>query len=215
MEYLAENYYFIVAGVGLLVIFLALYLPWRRRKDLRELAASQGLLFSEQGPAVSDFGHDLFCGGRAKSSENRIQFRTPDYTIDFFDYSYVTGSGRSRSTHRYTVALIQAFKVQVPDFDLKPENFLHKLGELVGFKDIDLPAFPLFSEKYRLTALDEAEVRLFFAPRRAAWFEQNHGLRVQGAPGALLFIKRRGLLPVGDWPAFMEEVKAFAVSVLR
>lgn len=215
MDFLIDNYYVLAGGVALLVIFLALYLPWKRRKDLHALAASQGLNFSERGPEVSNFGHDLFCGGRSKSSENRIQFHTSDYTIDFFDYSYVTGSGRSRSTHRFTVALIQVFKVQVPDFDLKPENFLHKLGELVGFKDIDLPAFPLFSEKYRLTAPDEAAVHMFFTPRRAAWFEQNHGLRVQGAPGALLFIKKQGLLPVGDWPAFMEEVKSFAVSLLR
>jgi hypothetical protein len=215
MDYLIENYWLVVGCGGALVVSLLIYLPWKRRKDLHQLASSMGLPFSERGPEVSDIGLDLFYHGSSKTSANRIQMRSSEFTIDFFDYSYVSGSGRSRSTHSFTVAVIDCPKAQLPEFELKPETFLYKLGELIGFRDIDLPAFPLFSEKYRLTSPDEAAVRMYFTPRRASWFERNPGLRLQAARNHVVFLKRQGRLPVDAWPAFMEEVKAFASEALR
>lgn len=215
MEYLAENYYLVAGAVGILVVFLLIYLPWKRRKDLEQLASSMGLQFSAEGPDFAGTGLELFNTGRSRSAANSIQVRSGDFTINFFDYSYVTGSGKHRSTHNFTLALIDCPRVQIPDFELKPETFMYKLGELIGFKDIDLPAFPLFSEKYRLTSPDEAAARLYFTPRRAAWFERNPGLRVQASRDHVLFLRRAGRLPVDAWPAFMEEVKAFAAEVLR
>ena len=49
--------------------------------------------------------------------------------------------------------------------------------------------------------------------KRAAWFEANLGLRVQGAGGHLVLF-RAGCLPVSSWQSFMEEAKAFAAEVL-
>ncbi len=214
MEYLAENYYLLIAVVGIMVVALAFYLPRKRRKDLEELAGSMGLSFSPQGPHTAGVGLEFFYAGHSSSAVNLIQVRVSNFNINFFDYSYVTGSGKHRNTHNFTLALIECPKAQVPKFDLKPETFLHKLGELVGFKDIDLPAFPLFSEKYRLTAPEEAAAHMFFTPRRAAWFEQNPGLRVQGTPGWVLFFRKEGRLRVDAWQPFMEEVKTFAAEVL-
>lgn len=215
MEYVMENYYPLLAGVGILAVALAVYLPRKRRKDLEALAGSMGLSFSAQGPDAHGTGLELFNAGHSGSAVNLIQAHVSDFTLNFFDYSYVTGSGKHRSTYNFTLALIECPKAQVPRFDLKPETLMHKLGELIGFKDIDLPAFPLFSEKYRLTAPDETSAHMFFTPRRAAWFEANQGLRVQGAPGWVLFFRKEGRLRVADWQPFIEEAKAFAVEVLR
>lgn len=215
MEYLIENYYVVAGCVGALVVFLLFYLPRKRRKDLHQLASSMGLLFSEDGPDVDSTGLEFFYAGRQRSAANRIQVRDSSVTMDFFDYSYVTGSGKSRSTHNFTLALVAGSDLQVPRFELKPETFLYKLGEMVGFKDIDLPAFPLFSDKYRLTSPDEAAARMYFTPGRAAWFERHQGLRVQGAPGYVLVFRREGRLRVEDWRPFMEEVRVFAAEVLR
>jgi len=215
MEYLVENYYLLVAGVAILVVGLAVYLPRKRRKDLEALAVSMGLPFSAQGPDTGGTGLELFRAGHSRSAANRIEARVLDFTINVFDYSYVTGSGKHRNSHNFTLALIRCPGTGVPVFDLKPETFLYKLGELVGFKDIDLPAFPLFSEKYRLTGPNETAAHVFFTPRRAAWFEVNPGLRVQGAPGWVLFFRKEGRLRVADWQPFIEEAKAFAAEVLR
>ena len=215
MEYLAENYYLLIAGVGILVVALAVYLPRKRRKDLEALAGSMGLPFSPQGPDTAGVPLEFFYAGHSNSAANLIQARVSDLNISFFDYSYVTGSGKHRNTHNFNLALIECPRAQVPKFDLKPETLLYKLGELVGFKDIDLPAFPVFSEKYRLTAPEEPAAHMFFTPSRAAWFERNPGLRVQGAPGWVLFFRKEGRLRVDDWQPFIEEAKAFAAEVLR
>ncbi len=213
---LQSNMLWIFLAIPAVVIAFSFYSKWRRRKDLEQLAASIGLLFSPEGPdayALEGTGLEIFRLGRSRKSSNLIQTQSRAGNISFFDYRYVTGGGKNSQSHNFTLALIACQGFAVPAFDLKPETFVYKIGEALGFKDIDLPAFPLFSDKYRLTGPDEAAVHLFFTPRRAAWFEANLGLRVQGAGGHLV-IFRTGCLPVSSWQSFMEEVKAFAAEVL-
>jgi hypothetical protein len=164
--------------------------------------------------ALERTGLEIFRLGHYRRGRNLIQAQTRAGSISFFDYRYTVRAGRNSNNHNFTLAHIACPGHAVPCFELKPETFLHKLGEALGFKDIDLPAFPLFSEKYRLTGADETAVHIFFTPQRAAWFERNPGLRVQGAGGHIVMFRRAGNLPVGDWQGFMEEVKAFAAEAL-
>lgn len=208
----------ILVLVVAVIIGLSMYAGWRRRNDLAELAASMGVSFQPAGPEpgfLESTGLELFRVGRSHSASSLIQIPSAAGELRFFDYSYSTGSGKNRTTHNFTVALVQCSRCEVPDFDLKPESFLYKIGEAIGFKDIDLPAFPLFSDKYRLTGTQEAAIHMFFTPARAAWFERNLGLRVQGSKNFLVLFKREGHLPVRDWQGFIEEVRAFAAEVLR
>jgi len=205
------------AGIIAVVAALTVYSAWKRNKDLEQLAASLGLVYSPYGPdsaALERTGLEIFRLGHSRKAAHQLQVQSRAGQVSFFDYSYTIG-GKSRSTHAFTLALITCAGCAAPAFDLKPETFLHKIGEAIGFRDIDLPAFPLFSDKYRLTGPDEAAVHLFFTPQRAAWFENNPGLRVQGAPGYLVLFRREGRLPVDAWQGFMEEVKAFASEALR
>ena len=199
------------------VIGAAFYVEWKRRTALAALAASIGLPFSKDGPEpyfLENTGLEIFSLGRARKASNLIQTALPSGQLQVFDYRYTTGGGKSSQRHSFTLALI-ACKCEMPHFDLKPETFAYKFGELLGFKDIDLPAFPLFSDKYRLTGPDEAAVRMFFNPDRAAWFERNQGLHAQGAPGYGLLFKKEGRLPVDAWQTFIEEAKTFAAEALK
>ncbi len=210
---------FIVLGVLAVAAAFGffLYLDWKRRNALAALAASIGLLFSKDGPAphfLEGTGLEIFKLGRSRKASNLIEMALPTGRLQVFDYSYATGSGKNSKKHSFTLALI-ACKCEIPYFDLKPESFIYKFGEMLGFKDIDLPAFPLFSDKYRLTGTDEAAVRMFFNPDRAAWFERNLDLRAQGAPGYGLLFKKEGRLPVDAWQTFIEEAKTFAAEALK
>lgn len=218
MEFFEQHPVAIFIGVAAAVIALAVYLNWRRRKGLEELAASMGLEFSPEGPGPDELqgtGLEIFRLGRSRKAYNFIKVRGAAADISVFDYQYTVGSGKHSQTHSFTLALIAGLRCEVPRFELKPETLLYKLGEAIGFKDIDLPAFPELSDKYRLTAPDEAAVHMFFTPRRAAWFETNPGLKVQGAPGHVAFFRRDGHLPVSSWQPFIEEAKVFAAEVLR
>src|SRR3989338_4663577 len=218
MELFHSNPVFIFIGIAAAFLSLVYYFKWKRRKGVEELASSMGLGFDPGGPDLAlleGTGIELSWLGHSRKAFNLVRIQSGRGNISVFDYSLVTGSGRNSHTASFTLALIECSGCSIPVFDLKPESFIYKLGEAIGFKDIDLPAFPLFSDKYRLTAPDETSVHLFFTPQRAAWFERNLGLRVQGAPGHLVVFKRAGQLPVNSWQGFMEEMKAFAAEVLR
>lgn len=216
-----ENYTaYLIPGIVVffgLIIVLAFYLDHRRRKALEDLAASMGLRYSKDGPdqySLEGTGLEIFRLGHSRKASSLIEVPVSGGNISFFDYKYVTGSGKHSQTHNFTLALISC-RGQVPHFDLKPETLMYKIVEMIGFKDIDLPAFPVFSDKYRLTGPDETAVHMFFTPSRAAWFENNPGLRVQGAPGHMLLLKGERRLPVDQWQGFIEEAKAFSQQILR
>lgn len=218
MEFFQAHPVAVFLGVVAIVVALAFYFNWRRRKDLEELAVSMGLEYSPEGPELHELeasGLEIFRLGRGRKASNLIKVRGSAGDLRVFDYRYTTGGGKSSQTHSFTLALIGGVRCQVPQFELKPETFLYKIGEAIGFKDIDLPAFPEFSDKYRLTGPDEAAVHMFFTPRRAAWFEANQGLWAQGAPSHVVFFKRTGHLPVSAWQPFIEEAKVFAAEILR
>lgn len=217
MHFSQEQLFLLIGSIVAAVVGAAYYLDWKRGNALAALAASTGLPFSKTGPELYSLeasGLEIFKLGRSRKASNLIEVSTPAGQLQVFDYRYTTGGGKNSHTYRFTLALFSC-KLEIPHFDLKPETFIYKFGEVLGFKDIDLPAFPLFSDKYRLTGPDEASVHMFFTPARAAWFERNLGLRAQGAPGCALLFKREGLLPVAAWQTFIEEAKTFAAEVLR
>lgn len=214
-----EKYVFLLpVAVVLGALGLVWYAALLRRRKLEELAASMGLLFSEAGPDagfLEGTGLEIFNTGRARRARNLIKMQVQHGNISVFDYNYTTGYGKNRHTLTFTLALIETAGLQLPAFDLKPESLMYKIGEFIGFKDIDLPAFPVFSDKYRLTGPDETAVRMFFSPERAAWFERNLGLHVQGCRGCAVFFKRSGPLPPEAWLNFIEEAKIFTAEVLK
>jgi hypothetical protein len=218
MDIFLSHPFAVFAGIAAVVMALVFYLGWKRKKDLEELASSIGLKFSPDGPEGGELarnGLEIFSLGHSRKASNLMQVQSSAGLISFFDYGYVVRSGKNSQRHTFTLALIACSRCEVPFFELKPEGLIYKIGEALGFKDIDLPAFPLFSDKYRLTGPDESAVHMFFTPQRAAWFERNLGLRVQGAPGHIVLFKRDGHLPVNSWQSFIEEVKTFSAEVLR
>ena len=218
MQFSQEHLMLLVGLAVVAVIGIAFYLDWKRGNDLAALAASMGLPFSKYGPdpsAVENTRLELFGMGRSRSASNLVEIALPSGQLQVFDYKFTTGGGKNSHTHTFTLALFTCTRCDIPYFDLKPETVMYKLGEFVGFKDIDLPAFPVFSDKYRLTGPDEGAVRMFFNPDRAAWFERNQGLHAQGAPGYGLLFKKEGRLPVDAWQTFIEEAKTFAAEALK
>jgi len=111
----------------------------RRKQELSNLATSWG--FSWYGDDPFDIGdkydafhavsrghsrraYDVFAGGRHGRQTT------------CFDYRYTTGSGKNQSTHHLSGAFY-CHGHPFPDLLLRPENFLDKIAELVGFDDID------------------------------------------------------------------------------
>jgi len=179
-----------------------------------------GLPFTEKGPEshfLEMTGLGIFNAGHSRKASNLMELRgagaAPD--ISFFDYRYTTGGGKNSHTHAFTLALFDFKTPRVPAFELKPENFIYKIGELIGFKDIDIPSSRLFSDKYRLTGPNEAEVLAFFNSGAVAYFEQHLGWQAQGAGNYLLLTRGARLTRPEDYNTFILEAKNMAAALVR
>ena len=133
------------------------YLAYKRKKDLEQLALSAGLAFDADAaglPYLENSGIDLFNLGHSRKSSNLlISAGAGADKVYFFDYSYTTGSGKNRTTHNHTLAFFEFSRSLFPRFSLRPENFLDKIGEMIGFEDINIDGFPVFSKEYKLCLL--------------------------------------------------------------
>jgi hypothetical protein len=198
---------------------VTLYLGYKRRKDLEQFAMSAGLAFepdADRLPPLENSGLELFTQGHSRKFKNLIiAFGAGTERIYFFDYSYVTGSGKNARTHLFTPACFEFREAFFPKFELRPETFLDKLGEMIGFTDIDVDGSPDFSKRYRLTGQDKEAVLAFFGPQTVSFFEQHPGWRAQASGGRIVIFGREGLIPVNVYRDYMEECKDLVSAIAR
>jgi len=89
--------------------------------------------------------------------------------LTVFDYNYIVWVVDTYCNCSQTVAFAELGNVHLSRFSLDPESIFHKIGEIVGFKDIDFPENKRFSDRYLLKGADEAAVRAVFKPERSAF----------------------------------------------
>ncbi len=111
-------------------------------------------------------------------------------TLIVFGYQYTTGSGKNSSTHKQTVVAIESNNFNCPAFYLEPENFLHKISEVFGQRDIDFDSNPNFSKNYYLKASNEHKVREIFTSEIIHFFEKNKNYCVEIQDSTLLIYKK-------------------------
>jgi hypothetical protein len=138
--------FFAIVVVGLLLgalAYLTILQDRKRREALRAVAGNLGLRFD---PGMDRsihraFGHALFNKGRSRGASNNIfgVSELAGYPIDvrMGDYQYVTGSGKSRQTHKLSFACFLLPFVGTPDLLIRTEGLGDKLLGTLGFDDID------------------------------------------------------------------------------
>ena len=198
--------------VGLVVIIL-LYKRKRARErteQIRAIAPMLGWQFLETAPFnwipnLDKFS--LFTSGHTKSIRNMLYGEANGIKAALFDYEYVVGSGKNRSTCNQSVAYFEPRDLRVPFFSLRPESAFHKLATVFGYQDIDFGNRPLFSSKYLLRGADEQAIRNTFTDAVLTFYEANQGLATD-AGGNQLFVFRSG------HRAAPHELQGFMNSVL-
>lgn len=173
----------------------------KKRREALAAAAARWELGFELEPSTKArraFEHlPLFDQGRQKTAANRLFGELEGFGLEHFDYSYVTGSGKNRSTHNQSVVGVTIPGARLPAFTLEPEAMFDKLAAVFGAKDFDFTTHPEFSKRYLLRGDDEDGVRRLFTPGVLGWFERNLGLHVEGA-GRVLIVYRRGRVRPAD-----------------
>ena len=202
-----------ITGVLVAVIFIAFFvllmgglivatIVARRREQERtrqmvNVASLLGWQFSEAAdlswiPNLESFA--LFNQGHSKQIKNAMYGEIDGVKAAVFDYYYVMGSGKNRTTYNQSVVYFEPRNLNLPPFSLRPEHFFHKIVSAFGYQDIDFGNRPDFSGKYLLRGPDELAVRSIFTDALLGFYEMNEGTSTDGG-GNQLFIFRQNQRP--------------------
>lgn len=172
----------------------------RRSNQLAEIAYRMGVDFSPEDDwglinLLEDF--KLFRRGFRKKITNVLRSRDDLLETDLriFDYQYVISTGKSSRRFRQTVFFADSRKLGLPEFRMKPELFIHKIGALLGFEDINFEAFPEFSRQYYLKSSDEQYLRASMHDGVLRFFSVEKGWRLEGINYYLIFYRKNVLFP--------------------
>lgn len=165
-----------------------------RTRQLQSTASLLGLQFVAVAPMnwipnLDKFA--LFSQGHSKSISNMMYGEIDGVKAAVFDYEYVVGHGKNRSTHRQSVVYFEPGNLSLPFFSLRPEHTFHKIIAAFGYQDIDFGNRPDFSSRYVLRGPDEQAVRNAFSDAALGFYEMNQGTCTDGG-GNQLFIFRHG-----------------------
>jgi hypothetical protein len=194
----------VLASVGFMVLIIgamvvAVVVGKKRAKErtqqLKSVASFLGMEFTEKAPMnwipnLEKFA--LFSQGHSKNIYNMMYGQLGGVKAALFDYDYVVGHGKNRSTYRQSVAYFESNRLNLPFFSLRPENTLYKLFQVFGYQDIDFGNRPTFSSNYLLRGPDEQGIRNTFSDSLLAFYETNPGLSTDGG-GNQLFIFRQNV----------------------
>jgi hypothetical protein len=173
--------------------FIFSYVYEKKRTEALELIAkSIGFSFSKSGRETTKSIHqnfELFSKGHSRKLKNEIWGKDNNNHVSIFGYSYSQRHGDNTTTYNQTVLSIKDIKLNLPSFELEPENTFHKIGQVFGYQDIDFDSFPVFSKKYLLRGNDEARIRELFTPTVIEYFERNQNIHIEAQGNTLIFYK--------------------------
>jgi hypothetical protein len=146
----------------------------KRRAALAAYAAQRGLNFSSEDPfdipgRLEDFS--LMQSGSSRCASNVFWGTVGGSEIMLFEYQYVTGSGKHRTTHHY-VCCQWRLPVPLASLAVRPENVLDHVAEWFGHNDIDFESSE-FSRRYHVKGDDKREVYAVFHPRMMEFLMQS------------------------------------------
>ena len=204
---------FVPVFLGLIVVvgLLIRRAEQKRREALRQVADRLGLDFEPEADAVLTpdlASFHLFKQGHGRRVRNLLRGRKGRDEVWLFDYRYVTGSGKHRSTHNQSVAAFPLGSGSLPEFELRPENVLHKIGAAFGYQDIDFRDDRGFSARYLVRGRNEDAVRGLFDRRTIEAVQTARNLCVEGG-GSWLVVYRAGRrVEPAKIADFLEEARA-------
>lgn len=201
-----------IVGILGLIIGVSFHLDKKRREQWLEVATALGFESLSAYPGELDGivgSSRLMTTARQRTWTNIFRRQVDSLGVIFCDYRYTVGSGKNSTTWQQTVILFCSPSINAPRFEIKPEGWLNKVGELIGFQDIDFVESPEFSKKYVLTGSDEAAIRDFLRPEILQLLVGFRNLCLEVRPGSMMFWFDRKRISPAEFRVVFEQ--AFSV----
>jgi len=210
--------FYLLVGIGAtigLIIFISMKIEKKRTEDLKQYSLRGGFNFKKVSTDI-DLGTFSINTGHSRKIWNALEITKDDIKWDIFDYRYTIGYGKNRTTYIQTVFMATKQGVNLPKFYLIPEHIFHKIGNIVGYKDVDFDMYPVFSKKYFLKGNDEASIRQIFKPEILRYLERNvikdH---IEAAGPRIIYYKPFKRIKPQELTKKFEEVKRVVGMFLR
>jgi hypothetical protein len=208
----------VVAGVAFLGA--STYLSYRaKQKRIAALVGVANQLGFEFAAADSQnclgFPFALFERGDGRGVENVMWGRKDDVAMWLFDYWYYEtqsdGRGsRSRRYFRFTCA-VMTIDADCPSLRIAHEGFFSRVGNVLGFKDIELE-FDDFNKEFRVRCKDQKFAFSLLDGRMMEWLMQTRSLETVEVVGPFVLLAIGKLVPA-DWRALASAAGEFHAHI--
>ena len=156
-------------GFVAFIIIYAQHQAKKRASDLLSLSQEKGYSYQSNDKNSEKLYMEysffrLFTVGRGRTASNIISFQDGDLNVTVFDYTYTTGSGKSKSTHMSTNIVIHQNSRNYPHFFIRREVAIFDFfGKVFGGQDINFDEDEEFSKAFVLQGQDEEQTRKCFS----------------------------------------------------
>ena len=204
-----------LAAAVIIIIAWAGYVYAKKRSNaFFEFARRRGLSFSknyEINEALKSADFRLLHKETSGKAANLVSGDTDGAGVMIFDFTYRAGAGQASTTYRQTVCILKSEKMNLPVFQLYPENIFYRISALLGEQDINFRSHAEFSGSYVLRGDDEYSVRNIFTDNVISYFAGHKGLSVEGNRQMLMIYRNATLIRTGEIQSFLAE----GIKILR
>jgi hypothetical protein len=201
-----------VAGVALFVfgiVALERAADRKRTEAFARYAEQSGMILDPEANELASQlpPFELLNQGHSRRAQRWLRSGKGAEEAWVFDYRYVTGSGKHRQVHNFTLAAFPRMEKHLPEFQMRPENIFHKIGAALGYQDIDLPEQPEFSGRYLLRGHDEDAIRACFTHNCVSGLMSMAPICLETKLEGLLFYLPAGRVDPAALPELIEKAR--------
>ena len=206
---------FIILGVALVIIIavLAHLREKKRREAFQALATQYGFRYSaaRDHDIPQRYGFlDKLRQGSGRYAYNTLAGDYEGHPVQVFDYHYETHStdskGRRQTHHHHFSFFILQLPKAFPELRIYPEGFFSKVGQMIGFDDIDFESVE-FSRAFCVRSTDKKFAYDVCHARMMEYLLQDRdlSLEIEGPCLAMSFNRR---LQVEEIPGRLDQLVA-------
>jgi hypothetical protein len=190
----------------------------KRSRAMAQVAGEIKFSFEERskGPGqAADLKTVLFRTGTGRDFRNVMTGNSAGLRASLFDYSYVTGAGRSARTTAQTVAAFARTGVAMAEFELEPIGMMQRIGEALVHKNIRFDTHPDLSRRYQLRSPDVDRTRELFTMGLLSYIEgldPEKKWRLEGMGETLIVYRAGKRVAPGELRGFLDEASSMAGS---
>ncbi len=209
---------FVVFAIGA-IIYTAIT-KQKRQAALQQLATTLNFRFSAHKDSnipkrfhfLEDFGK-----GTNRYAQNIFTGEFNGEAVTFFEYHYQTSSsgsdGRTNTQHHHFTIFALSLPRNFAELIIKPEGFFAKLGQALGFDDIDFESLE-FSRRYQVKSNDKKFAYDFCNARMIDYLlnEQDLIIEVEGRTLALAYHGKCSTYEMREYLRKLQKIRSLLPS---